>query len=179
MAGNYEITQELLLQCFDYCSLSGTLICVKKPSKRSRLRVGRIAGSLHKYRKVYYRSVCIDGVRYNNSTLIWLYKNGTRPLPGMVLDHINHNPSDGRIENLREVPAEENARNYAMKSANKSGVTGVYRNKNLDKWHAQICFKRKKIHLGYFDSLEAAAEARESAKLALGFHANHGLGGVS
>lgn len=51
------------------------------------------------------------------------------------------------------------------KKNNKSGVTGVYWDKRRRKWAASIKVKRKSHHLGYFDSLEDAAEARRQGEI--------------
>ena len=43
-----------------------------------------------------------------------------------LVDHIDGNPFNNKLENLREVTHLGNARNMKKSSANKSGVTGVY-----------------------------------------------------
>ena len=48
----------------------------------------------------------------------------------MIIDHINGNPSDNRIENLREITMEANRRNTAMHRGNTSGVSGISVGKN-------------------------------------------------
>ena len=48
----------------------------------------------------------------------------------MIIDHINGNPSDNRIENLREITMEVNRRNTGKHPANTTGVTGVACAKN-------------------------------------------------
>ena len=50
------------------------------------------------------------------------------------------------------------------KSTSSSGITGVYRDKKSGKWIAQITFKGKKYHLGTFDKIEEAAEARKQGE---------------
>ena len=45
----------------------------------------------------------------------------------------------------------------------------------LQKWNARISIDGKLKHLGYFDTIEEAAEARERAKYLLGYHPNHGI----
>lgn len=62
----------------------------------------------------------------------------------------------------------ESNRNRRRSIANSSGAKGVYWNKRNRKWHAQITHNHRKIHLGYFANLAAAAAAYESA--ARGLH---------
>ena len=49
-------------------------------------------------------------------------------------------------------------------STNKSGVKGVYWQKKTHRWIAQIQFQGRKRHLGCFETLEEAAEARKKAE---------------
>lgn len=46
-------------------------------------------------------------------------------------------------------------------SSNSSGYTGVYQDKKTGKYIAQITFKRKKYHLGSYESLNDAVKARK------------------
>ncbi len=46
-------------------------------------------------------------------------------------------------------------------STNSSGYTGVYQNMKTGKYIAQITFKRKKYHLGTYDTIEEAVVARK------------------
>lgn len=50
------------------------------------------------------------------------------------------------------------------KKKNISGVTGVYWQKNAQKWYAMISLHNKNYFLGYFDSVAEAAEARANAE---------------
>lgn len=49
-------------------------------------------------------------------------------------------------------------------SSNKSGYTGVYKNKHSDKWYAQIGFKGKTYYLGSFECLADAVAARRQGE---------------
>lgn len=82
---------------------------------------------------------------------------------GMKTDHINGNGLDNRRENLRICTHAENMRNSRPHSNNTSGFKGVAWNKRESKWVAHIRLNRKRIHLGYFDTAEAAATAYEKA----------------
>lgn len=56
--------------------------------------------------------------------VVWIL-HGNKLESGMVIDHINGNPLDNRIENLRQVTDADNSRNQAKRVDNTSGVTGV------------------------------------------------------
>ena len=62
---------------------------------------------------------------------------------GLEIDHINGNPNDNRIVNLRVVNHSENMRNTRTPIKSKSGVKGVFRCKHTNKWIAYIGYKGK------------------------------------
>jgi hypothetical protein len=72
------------------------------------------------------------------------------------IDHINRNPSDNRLENLREVSHKQNCHNQNRK--------GYCLNKSGKKWRSQITLDCKKIYLGTFDSEIEARQAYLNAK---------------
>tara|TARA_R100001244_G_scaffold64346_1_gene53295 strand:- start:60 stop:557 length:498 start_codon:yes stop_codon:yes gene_type:complete len=71
----------------------------------------------------------------------------------VVVDHINNNPLDNRVENLQLTTARHNS------SKNRTGsshYTGVSWHKRDEVWNASIVINGKKKHLGSFtDELEA------------------------
>ncbi len=58
----------------------------------------------------------------------------------------------------------ESIRSRKVSANNKSGVRGVYLNRRLGRWTAQITFQGHTRYLGSFESLEEAAQAREEAE---------------
>ena len=56
------------------------------------------------------------------------------------------------IENLRLATDSQNAMNTSLSKNNTSGYRGVYYQKYNNKWRAEIHYKKKKIHIGYFDN---------------------------
>ena len=75
------------------------------------------------------------GVRLMAHRVAWAIYYGVWPT-GMI-DHINGDGLDNRICNLRDVTHKENARNSRRKATNKSGCSGVMRDKHKKKWVAQ------------------------------------------
>ncbi|EBX9481351.1 HNH endonuclease [Salmonella enterica subsp. enterica serovar Abony] len=136
----------------------------------ARVKAGDVAGYLT---CTGYMSVERSGRQYQVHRIIWEMHNGEIP-NGYFIDHINHNRIDNRIENLRLVTSGGNAKNRSRPNTNTSGVTGVHWNKRLNKWHVQINHEGKRKHIGLFDSIEKAAEARKDAISAFGYHKNHG-----
>lgn len=94
-----------------------------------------------------------------------------------LIDHINHDTLDNRIENLRPASVQENARNCRVYSTNSSGHKGVSQVRTSGKWKAYIMDKTSKlIHLGCFDTLDKAVEVRKAAEyLYYGAFASRGV----
>lgn len=99
----------------------------------------------------------------------WAYVHGEWP---DQCDHINHNRSDNRIQNLRDVSRSENARNLRYK--NIGCVLGVWMIKRTGMWTAQIGVSGRQVHLGNYTTHAEAVAARRAAEKICGYHANHG-----
>ena len=74
----------------------------------------------------------------------------------MVIDHINGNKLDNRLNNLRLVTSGQNAMNSGMSSRNTNGYRGVIQVQN--RYRARIRYQGKLLHLGYYDSFIKAAK---------------------
>jgi hypothetical protein len=83
----------------------------------------------------------------------------------MMIDHIDHNKLNNMKSNLRICTNQQNNMNASKRKDNTSGVIGVCWYKANEKWMARIKLNSKDIHLGYFDSLEDAAQARKEAEI--------------
>ncbi|HED1260374.1 HNH endonuclease [Enterobacter hormaechei] len=119
--------------------------------KNYRRPVGTVAGYIN---SLGYVQIGIDCVAYGAHRLAWMYVHGN--LPEMDVDHINGNPSDNRIENLRLATHQQNMCNRKKRIDNTSGYPGVYFNKAANKWRACIRVEGKRIHLGYFKTAQEA-----------------------
>lgn len=78
-------------------------------------------------------------------------------------DHINHNKSDNRRENLRVVTPHQNAINTSTSNRNKTGILGV-RIDERNKWESRLCVNGKNMRLGRFNTKEEAIIARLKAE---------------
>jgi hypothetical protein len=114
----------------------------------------------------------VGGHQLRAHRLAWWFVHGS--FPEGQIDHINGDRSDNRIENLRCVSNQENARNQRKRVTNKSGCQGVCWHKRFDKWISQIRVDGRYVYLGLFSDLEKAIEARKAAEAFYGFHQNHG-----
>lgn len=163
---NKKILDELLT----YCPETGNLYW-KKSKKNTVIKAGDVAGRIDKNG---YRRLCIDYVRIDCHRAIWIMVYGSIP-EGMVIDHIDHDRSNNRLDNLRLTTVKGNGRNLKMNIKNKSGVTGVRWEESRNKWVSYIRVDGKTKFLGRFDLLEDAIMARKIANEEHNFHENHGI----
>lgn len=157
-------TADRVRELFSYDPLTGVL------SRRRQVRhyrpgpVGAPSG--HGYLKVH-----VDGRQHYLHQLAWLYVNGE--WPAGVVDHINRDKTDNRIENLRVCTRAENAQNKAP-DPNKNGYPGVKKSASGPSYFSQISVNNKPRYLGSFPTPEAAHAAYLNAKREL-----HKFAGVS
>src|SRR5262249_22527605 len=96
-----------------------------------RNRWGRLAGSTNSQGRFQVR---VDGRLYQAHRLVWLLHTGRFPVG--EIDHINGDPLDNRISNLREATRAQNTANAKRRRDNSSGYKGVSRNGN--RWSAHV-----------------------------------------
>lgn len=121
-----------------------------KVDRCRRGSMGTIAGSINGNG---YRSIWIDGRQYLAHRLAWLFVHGA--FPTGMLDHINCDRADNRIENLREATYAQNSANRRLNKNNSLGVKGVYRTRS-GRYAASIRINGKLKHLGTTDNIVLA-----------------------
>lgn len=150
------LTQEQAINYFDY--KDGQLYWKIKKSRNTT--IGEIAGTLSK-RDNRYKVIC-DGKQYLVHRVIFLIHHGYL---SEEIDHINGNPMDNRIENLRATTKAQNQWNRKVSHNCKSKVKGVHWHKQHKKWYARITVNKKRIDVGLFETLDEAAIAISNARV--------------
>ena len=151
-----SLTQERLMSLVSYDAETG--VFTNKVTRNPRAKVGAVAGYVN---TLGYVVVQLLGRKHHAHRLAWLYAHGV--WPANQIDHINRNPTDNRLCNLRDVTASENVHNTSNSSRNTSGVRNVVWHKRAKKWQAQIMVNNKYKYLGQFDDLAQAKIAAEKA----------------
>ena len=105
-----------------------------------------------------YWKVFVDGKWILSHRLAWAFTYGK--WPALEIDHINGDPSDNRIENLREATRSQNVMNTRRGN-------GVCWHKRNCKWQVLIKANGKSHYIGLFEDREEADEAAQKAILRL------------
>lgn len=135
----------------DYCHETGV---IQWRASIGTARAGNVAGCIG---RDGYREIKISGITYRAHRLAWLHFYGE--WPKQCIDHINGIRTDNRIVNLRDVPKSTNSQNLRkVRPNNKStGLLGAYPQNR--RWIAKIRVAGRQIHIGTFDTPEAAHAA--------------------
>jgi hypothetical protein len=102
--------------------------------------------------------VTIDKATYRAHRIIWLLVTERDP-GNLLIDHVNGDFHDNRVDNLRLATSRQNQCNQKVRIDNTSGLKGVAWDKNRRKWTAAIHVNKKRIALGRYDSKEKAYAA--------------------
>lgn len=152
------LTLERLVELVDYDAQTG--IFTRKVAT-GRMSVGGVMGS--PTHGGYIRIVVLQR-SYLAHVLAWFIVHKAWP-PG-PLDHINLDPTDNRITNLRVVSPAENVRHSRIKCVNRSGAKGVILTRT-GRFTAQLKLHNKSIYLGTFGTLDEAAHAYNKKAIAV------------
>ena len=144
------LTQAELKELLTYDPATG--VFVWRVARKDR--IGEKAGALNGFG---HRQIRLNGKLYMAHRLAWLYVHGEWPKTN--LDHINGIPDDNRISNLRLATSKQNQENVKLRIDNASGHRGISWNANSQKWVARVQHYKKRICVGYFNTLTEAAEA--------------------
>ena len=174
-----DLDIEYLKECFVYEASSGRLFWKQRPLHHfassnacavwNTKHAGAEAGSPNIKKRW---STKIKARLYQNHRLVWALVHGAWPAD--QIDHINGDPEDNRIENLRVVSNAENQRNRGRSRNNTSGTNGVYWHSRDHVWTSFIRENGKQRSLGAFTTQAQAMVARKAAEQRLGYTARHG-----
>jgi HNH endonuclease len=130
-----------------------------KSDRGNNKTAGKLAGCL---RSDGYVIIRINSRNYLAHRLAWAMTYGEWP---ELLDHIDMNPSNNRIDNIRPANHSLNKANRRKTRANTSGFKGVFFDKtaSTNPWRAAIKVNYKLKNLGCFASPEEAHAAYDAA----------------
>jgi len=147
------ITQEILREKYTYAD--GNLYFAKPGFG---IVVGSKAGST---KSNGYVNIRVNQKMMKLHRVIFLFHHGFMP---EYIDHIDGNPSNNRIENLRAANASQNAWNAQLRKDSATKVKGVDFCKRTGKFRARVAVNKKTISLGSFQNLQDAEMAVKNAR---------------
>tara|TARA_R110002126_G_scaffold110794_1_gene248163 strand:+ start:213 stop:734 length:522 start_codon:yes stop_codon:yes gene_type:complete len=139
-----KLSHAKLTELLHYDAKTGIFIRIKGQKRK-------IAGS----QRTHDISICVNGISYAAHRLAWFYVY--EKWPTLEIDHIDQNPKNNRIANLRQATRSQNAQNISYTRRTHSGITGVVWDNT---WKAVITVNRKEIVLGKFSNIKDAIKAR-------------------
>lgn len=145
------ITQNYLKETFNFDPETGIFV---------RIKNNRVVASHHCRG---YIQISINRKAYLAHRVAWLYVYGE--WPKNQIDHIDHDRTNNRIANLRDVSGHCNQQNRKIAAVNnKDGLLGAHLDKRTGRFNAHITINGKSRHIGAFDSKEKAHRAYVAVK---------------
>lgn len=158
----YDIMSNLdstrLREVLDYCPQTG--VFTWRQQVRKTVSIGSVATANGGNG---YLRIRVGRRVFQAHRLAWLYVHGV--WPAHVIDHINGDRADNRIDNLRDVTPQVNIQNQRSPiRSSSSGLLGACKDKQSGKWRSQITIEGVTQYLGLFDTAQQAHEAYLSVK---------------
>ncbi len=123
-----------------------------KVNRSNITKAGILAGNFNGR----YWSVCINRRRYQVHAIVWIM-HGYTLKDKHVLDHLDRNGYNNKIENLRLVTTKENSMNTELYE-NAEHVYYEASRASVKKWRA----RPRKKHIGWFETKQEALDAVEN-----------------
>lgn len=171
MADRNLITAEDVRKLLDYDPETGLFVWRRRSLRLGFERIDKGWNTRYENKLVAirldkrgYRQICI--APFSNMfahRIAWLHVFGSWPAD--EIDHINGDPLDNRISNMRVVNRQQNMINQKLRKDNTSGVKGVSLHKKSNMWHVHINVDKKIKVLGTFRTIEEAASVRKQAEI--------------
>lgn len=149
-----QVTAAEASQLLEYCAETGVIKW--RRNRRGGVRAGDIAGTRT---STGYIQIHLFGRLYFAHRLAWLLTHGA--WPACVIDHIDGDGTNNRIENLRDVSVQVNQHNQrrAHRSNKSSGLLGAHFDARTGRWLAKITVANRTLNLGRYDTAAQAHEA--------------------
>jgi hypothetical protein len=122
-----------------------------KPVFRSNSKPGDRAGC---FTPTGYRTIGYQGIMALEHRIVWMLHHGEIPA-GLEIDHINRNPSDNRIENLRLATPRQNKWNR------KKQELPICLRHQRGRFQVRVAADGKRHNIGTYDTIQQAVEARD------------------
>jgi hypothetical protein len=164
IAGRRKVENAMTVEIIEWMRASfevdaerGSLIWRHPPKNHSRM-IGREAGSLrraHNGKRYCHVKKDRRSLKRGHLIFLWVYRRWPTP----CLDHIDGNSENDGIANLREATITQNAWNHKKRARRIKLPMGVRLIVKSGRYQARIGLHGKQLHLGAYDTPEAAHTA--------------------
>ena len=145
---------EFLKEKYSYNPETGDIILLKLTHKyRHKNKLNKPIGSITSSGYITVRGITRTPIMAQRVAWVLYYNEQ----PPDYIDHIDRNPSNNKISNLRATTNQLNMVNKELQCNNSSGFVGVSYCKERKLWESYIKFNGKKINLGRFQYIKDAA----------------------
>lgn len=151
-----------VIEWLHYSPSTGVFTWMKEPTAAPQYKFNEAGGQ----RANGYIYIGLNDEIIAAHRLAWVYMHGDIP-EGMEVDHIDGDPSNNTIANLRLATSSQQKMNKRVQSNNRSGLKGAYYHAchKGKKWRSQIKVGSRLIFLGYFHTAEEAHAAYGAAAI--------------
>lgn len=111
-----------------------------------------------------YVTLTIDGIE-KNERIHRLILECFVGLSDLVVDHLNGNKQDNRLQNLEYVTSKENTRRYHIRNKGSEDLVGVNFNKSQNTYKVTRWINGKLKHFGTFKNIQDAIEFNKSLNI--------------
>lgn len=143
------LSQEKLKELFDYQDGHLYWKVDRGSNQLKNTKAGWLSGA-----KNY--DVMFENKTYKAHRLIYAFHHGFFP---KEVDHIDGNPLNNQITNLRAATHSQNMQNAKLRKDNISGEKGVIWCKKLKKWRVTCVLNKKQYYGGTFKNIAEAIES--------------------
>lgn len=185
MVRHEKVSVSYLAECFVADFQAGKLVWKQRPIEHfvdaRSMRIwntrysGKQAGNIYKKNEGYWcYQVGIRKVSYLLHQVLWALHNGRWP-KGLI-EHLDGNPFNNRIDNLKESNQSSNNKFLSKNRRNKSGVNGVFWDNRRGRWTLnKFESSDSRPYLNSTNDFFEAVCARKSYELKHGCHERHGM----
>jgi hypothetical protein len=113
-------------------------------------------------KKTGHLSCCINGKKSAIHRVLFEKYHCIELTREQYIDHIDRNPRNNTIKNLRLVSNSQNLQNRSYNKNSISGYKNIHFNKQRQKYVVQILVKGKHVYQKHFKTLEEAIVARDN-----------------
>jgi len=155
---HYDVIVAWAEEYIFYNKDEGKLYWKKQPKGRGKIgnECGRIVRG--------YRRIGMMNEEIQSHIFIWILEHNA--FPDKSLDHIDGNPQNNRIDNLRLVTSQQNQHNQTRAhKSNSSGLIGAHKDNIRGGYQSKIYVNNKAIFLGRCETAQEAHKKYLEAKV--------------